>query len=70
MNESNLGWGRKQYNKSLTYEQGPFREEALKFICSNLGCKYCLGCNYKPWYPTNTMGYIVLYCNRFIGFFK
>ena len=53
----------------LQYEQGPFREKAHKFICSNLGCKYCLGCNCKPRYPANTMGYIVLYCNRFIILF-
>ena len=42
MNESNLGWGKKQYNKSLVYEQDPFQEEAHKVICSNLGGKYCL----------------------------
>ena len=53
--------GYKKYSKSPTYQQVLFWERICK---SNLFVK-----SNKVRYPTNTISYILLYCNRFIILF-
>ena len=52
-----------EYSKSPVYKQVPFREHVCK---SNL---YIKSNRVSIRYPSNTIGYIVLYCNRFIILF-
>lgn len=52
-----------EYSKSPTYEQVPLQQHACK---SNL---YVKSNRVSPRYPPNTIGYIILYYNRFIILF-